>query len=245
MQNRFNLSNSPLVEMYVGAQFKNDNNLSLATIFNFYNEIKAEFPIIQEHPITPNIIEYTDKPSEAIFLNGFHSRKFFMSQDESKIVQMQINKININWRKIEKNLEYPRFSNVFSEFKALLGTIDRVNKLEIAKNQFEIGYVNHIPLSEFQNNPSLIISTIQQTENLSNIDFKFSIPVRDLGGNATIVVQKGYKNNSEENLILQISLRGYLERKSIDAWFNESHKIILELFKQTVTTKARQQWGEE
>jgi uncharacterized protein (TIGR04255 family) len=242
MKKKFNLKKAPLVEMLLGVQFGNQT-LSLPTIFSFYNDIKNEFPVIQEHPITPNVIEHLDKPTEVSLLSGFHSRKFFITTDESKLIQLQTTRMNFNWRKKKDNDAYPRFIPVYSEFSELYTKLLKTSKERIVANQYEIAYINHIPVDDFQNNLSNILSTLQFSSSLGNINLTYTIPIQVLGGNLTVNIQKGKRmDNDQEILIFNISLRGFSSMMDSKQWFDSAHDILIDHFNKSTTKEAKTKW---
>ncbi len=242
MGRKLQLKNPPLVEMFLGVSYKNQP-IPLVSMFHFYNDIKEDYPKIQELQTMPILIEYPDRQTEIIPLNGFQTRKLFFSKDNETVIQIQSNKINFNWRKISEDSKYTNFSDVSKYFYYYLRKLEELNSLEFERNQYEVSYINHIKLKDFQNHPNSILSLTQSLEDFNHLDLKFSYPMRDLGGNATVSVQKGIKME-EEILIVQFILRGYLPKKRIETWFNEAHDIILNLFKSTFSEKAIQFWGE-
>lgn len=245
MKRKFNLKKAPLAEMLLGVQFGNQT-LSLPAIFSFYHEIKNDFPLIQEHPVTPNVIENLDKPTDVILLSGFQSRKFFITKNEGKLIQLQANRMNFNWRKVKENDEYPRFNNVYSEFLELYTKLEKISKVNFLINQYEIAYINHVPLIEFSSNPSNIISIIQDTIHLGNINFTFGIPVKELGGNVTVVIQKGKnKETNQDILMIQFSLRGFSSQINLKTWFEQAHDVLIDLFKKSITKEAKTKWEME
>lgn len=242
MKKKINFKKAPLVEMLLGIQF-GSQTLSLPRIFSFYNEIKNDFPIIQEHPVTPNVIEHLDKPTEVTLLSGFHSRKFFITTDDIKLIQLQPNRMNFNWRKRKDNDAYPRFIPVYSEFYELYSKLLKTTNEKVLVNQYEIAYINHIPLEDFQNNPSNILSTLQFSSSLGNINLTYTIPIIQLGGNLTVIIQKGKRmDNNQEILVYNISLRGYSDKVDIKVWFDQAHDVLIDHFNASITKEAKTKW---
>jgi uncharacterized protein (TIGR04255 family) len=242
MKKKFYLKKAPLVEMLLGVQFGNQT-LSLPTIFSFYNEIKNDFPVIQEHPVTLNVIEHLDKPTEVTQLSGFHSRKFFITADDSKLIQLQPNRMNFNWRKNSDNDAYPRFNPVYSEFSELYAKLLKTSNEKVTVNQYEIAYINHIPVEDFQNNPSKFLSTLQFSSSLGNINLSYTIPIIELGANLTVLIQKGKRmDNNQEILIFNISLRGFSDKVDIKLWFDQAHDVLIDHFNTSITKDAKTKW---
>lgn len=242
MKKKLYLKKAPLVEMLLGVQF-GSQTLSLPTIFSFYNEIKNNFPVIQEHPVTPNVIEHLDKPTEVSLLSGFHSRKFFISTDDSKLIQLQPNRINFNWRKRKDNDAYPRFIPVYSEFSDLYTKLLKISKEGVVANQYEIAYINHISLDDFHNNPSNILSTLQFSSSLGNINLNYTIPKKEMGGSLTVTIQKGKRiDDNREILIFNVSLRGFSDKVDIKLWFDQAHEVLIDHFNGSITKEAKTKW---
>ena len=108
-------NNAPVGEVVIGIALNGiifDNNF----MYEFYQNFKEKYPIIQEHEIVPTVIESSSGPNEHRLLPGFNSRKFFLNKEQNKLVQLQADRFLFNWRKTDNKDEYPHFSSVSSEF---------------------------------------------------------------------------------------------------------------------------------
>jgi hypothetical protein len=112
---------SPLNEVVCSIQYKS-SDFSFIIEDEFYQSVKNVYPkVIDNSPLSPIF----DKKSVEFFpdiqteINRIPLiRHFFINELENKLIQFQDGRFIFNWRKIpEKEIQYPRFQTVFSEFK--------------------------------------------------------------------------------------------------------------------------------
>lgn len=240
-----NNNNAPIVELVVGMHF-NGFVFSNQEIYGFYNTIKDRYPIIQEHPPLPFLI---NKPVDLTVdksLPFFTSRKFFLNELENKLIQIQLDKVLFNWRKTTHDDQYPHFNKVYAEF---VGIIKQLKSLdEISKNicQLEVTYLDHILLDDFDKtdfNPSCIFNLYKLNGIVNHIRSTFIFPNSEIEGNFTIDLKSAINNTKNKKLfVLETNCRGSLGNKTIDEWFYCAHSSILKLFREITTDEARLKW---
>jgi uncharacterized protein (TIGR04255 family) len=149
--------NAPLIEVALSVQFQPLINFTSAHAGDFWGEIRSEFPIAQEQPLLGPIDEIFGTASQLRF--GFQFigpgiRNWFVSQDQSYLLQIQKDRFAINWRKTASTPEYPRypairdrFLELFSQFEKYLGR-NEVGACDI--NIYEVSYINQWRLKDGQ-----------------------------------------------------------------------------------------------
>jgi uncharacterized protein (TIGR04255 family) len=246
---KISYENPPLNELVFGVQFAS-NIISQQNIFAFYNNfLSNEFPKIQEADLIPLIIERPDQPSSVKVLgpvSGFHARKLFSNDDNDILIQIQPDKVFLNWRKQTKG-EYPHFDNVFGNFRGRLTNLFSINsRLESSMNQFELTYVDHFHSESLPTPPynlSEIFTFMKFPEILKNFNFSFSIPQPTIGGNLHVNVKSAIRSSDKKPLIvMETTCRGYLN-SAMNDWFNMSRSILFKFFQESITEKMKESWS--
>jgi len=247
MNNKAILTNPPLVELVIGIQFNNPiiNNELINKIYN--SLFISDFPKIEEKQPIPSAIEEFNKPTITRILNGFHSRKLFISCDNNKLIQIQPDKILFNWRKVSNEDLYPRFNNVFQEFFTHLNKIEKLIKCKDEINQYEITYIDHFQLDLFNivsYNLSKIFNVFTLKEELSSILIIYSIPQSLINGNLNMSFQSAIRSIDNKKIIaVESSCRGYKKEDTINEWFKNSHDILYDYFFSILTEESKKILG--
>jgi uncharacterized protein (TIGR04255 family) len=150
-----NYENPPVIEVVFGIQFKTLNQLTTPHIGLFWEKLdKKTYPNFREMPELPHVVEEENPSSgssqpiiEQYFVPPL-PRLFFITTDQSHLIQLQRDKFINNWRKISSGTEYPRFKTLFPQFQDTLNRFSRfvkeINAGDIIPDQYELTYVNHI-----------------------------------------------------------------------------------------------------
>jgi uncharacterized protein (TIGR04255 family) len=250
MEKLISYKNAPLVEVIIGIQLAEDI-ISNEFIFEFYSEyLKKSFPKIQEHQPLPAIVETKDASPHYTIQDGFNSRKFFIEEQSHRLLQIQSNRILFNWRALEQGESYPHYENVLNEFNIILGKIEeKLNKFDNI-NQLELTYVDHIVIEDFgldTFNLGQVISFLGLDQDLKTLNFVYSIWHPAVQGNVNVNIKSAIRNSDQKKIIVfESTCRGSKnQNQSNDQWFNTAHKILLDLFENSITNKAKELWKKE
>jgi uncharacterized protein (TIGR04255 family) len=170
-------NNAPVAEVVVGAQFEGIT-FENRYLYDFYQKIKSDFPFIQEQQPLPSVIEKIDVPNENRIIQGFNTRKFFISKPQNKLIQLQPDKFLFNWRRTNNNSEYPHFSVVLNEFLSVYSKLNSDLNLNARLNQLEVTYVDHIYIDDFglkDYELNKIFKFINLNKNLKTIESQYLI----------------------------------------------------------------------
>ncbi len=247
MTKKIEFSNAPVVEVAIGAQFEG-SVISKSCIFNLYQEIKDKYPVIEEHPILPSIVEKPEEKSDTRVLAGFHSRQFFVNQSGNKLFQIQPDKILFNWRKVSNDIDYPHFNNVLEEFFTLFNALNLKCGFKEMVNQLEVTYVDHVLLEDFASsnyNVSEIFKSIVLPDNLKSIDCNLTIPLKSINSNLIFKLISAIRNIDKKKLLsCETTCRGMiLDGQDIKDWYIKAHSSISDFFINSITEKAKKTWG--
>src|ERR1700745_4045475 len=119
----------PVSEAGLGVQFP--SIVTPAHLGAYYQKVKQRFPKTQTLPPILPVIETfgTGALSTAQFAvtHGMQPRMWFLSQDENFLIQLQSDRLLVNWRAGIKGAPYPHFEavqqvfiNALDELEALL-----------------------------------------------------------------------------------------------------------------------------
>jgi uncharacterized protein (TIGR04255 family) len=145
----------PVTEVALSMQFETLRGLRAIHLGSLWDKLdRIRFPKVEEQPAVPKSVERFGSstalgPPRFEFLNlPPLPRYFFISNDETEVVQVQPDRFTFNWRKRSPDDEYPRYEQVVGKFEELA----RVFELFLAEQrlgtivieQAEITYVNEI-----------------------------------------------------------------------------------------------------
>jgi uncharacterized protein (TIGR04255 family) len=144
----------PIVELALGVQFDTLPNLKSSHFGAWWSNLRKEFPRIEEYPPLPEVVETFDasisipKSFELRLVSHNPVRYWFLKDSGRELIQIQANRLIVNWRKINDNDSYPRFHSVRDLFSKTLASfcdfLDENNLGPLIPNQCEVTYVNHI-----------------------------------------------------------------------------------------------------
>jgi uncharacterized protein (TIGR04255 family) len=159
----------PVVEVVLGIQFQ-QAVIDLEVLADYAKAVKPAFPHRQQVEPLPKASEPFGRPPQhdiEIRLGGGPPlpRTWFQGDDQRLLLQLQADRLVLNWRRIALGDRYPRYETLRPQFDALLGTLsDVLRKLGRKRapiNHVEVSYNNelstpgwdapdaHPPLSDF------------------------------------------------------------------------------------------------
>src|SRR3972149_1265857 len=249
-------ANAPLNELICGIQF-DISGFNFVIENDFYSRIKSNFPKIKENPPLPFTFDkYSSSSIRQEKRLPFLKRYFFISESESKLIQLQEGRYLFNWRMLEGvETEYPRFKSVYKEFYEnweILKSIFNSHSLKFNVNQLELSYIDHIYVDKFEipigkiDEVFTFFNSVSNLARLDYIDFNFALPVPELKGHLNLKLSTATRNiDKKELLVFDMTLRGMLseENDPLDNWFTTAHDIIIREFLNLITEKSKEIWG--
>jgi uncharacterized protein (TIGR04255 family) len=143
----------PLIEVVHGVQFR---RLPMTIVHPglFYLKLKDKFPVVRTVPPLPTLPESAEEESYSMpprleFIEPTEMpRAWFISADDAMVVQIQSDRLLLNWRRGGGGVEYPHFESVTSEFQKIYRIFENFLASEeigsIEPNYCEITYINHL-----------------------------------------------------------------------------------------------------
>jgi uncharacterized protein (TIGR04255 family) len=147
--------NPPLDEVAAGVQFT-PTGLLLADIGAFHTRIKQDYPTaLDAPPLPPSFETFGPAPLQLgglglLSIPGSPWRSWFVSSDDEHLVQLQKDRLLVNWRMRSGQRPYPRYPQLRRRFVAaareLVAFVSERGLPQLVPNQYELSYFNMIPI---------------------------------------------------------------------------------------------------
>jgi uncharacterized protein (TIGR04255 family) len=147
----------PLNEVIFSVQFETSVIDEVVALSDFRPTIVGDFPDLQKHPPLLPVSETFDFSPPQVTLKfesitgAMPQRYWFLSPDQTKIIQVQPDRLLFNWRQVEGSEAYPRYDVLAPEFFAVLQKFLACCSTEEAGTKVawvELQYVNAIEVSD-------------------------------------------------------------------------------------------------
>jgi uncharacterized protein (TIGR04255 family) len=244
----------PLVEVAWSVQFADMHWMTASHAGMFWERIRSSFPTCQEQPPLPRQDEpeallAPQRPAVRFSTKPPLCRQWFISTDNSEIVQLQRDRFCFNWRKIQPTDAYPRYGHVREQFVRCWRQFGEFVEREgggapVSVDLLEMTYVNHILKGEGWSAPGDIgkvfpsITFQQEPEFLDAPKTLACQVVYDLPGPRSrlhvtcqhVMLQEPPQT---EAFAMELAARGKPERADEEgmlAWFDNAHEWIVRGF---------------
>jgi uncharacterized protein (TIGR04255 family) len=254
-------SDPPLQEVVIGVQFSPPQSYSSVHAYGIWDLFRAEFPKVQEvPPLDPQVETFggvRGRPEPQITFGPppVRGRLWFISDDDSHLIQFQENRFLLNWRRRPKNAKYPRFSGILSsftsKFEALASYIQSELSASLKINQAELTYVNHIDVESFSQASNWLQLPNSSNSNVESLNYK-SVEIEESKANEpyarlfseiqSVIKTDGKKKALRWSLLFRGKPKG-TEISDCNQFFEQAHYRIVTRFDQFATTRANQMWG--
>jgi uncharacterized protein (TIGR04255 family) len=143
----------PLVEAVLAVQFEPLPGLDVLQLGRLWDGFRQDYPKHSIHPPLGGQFEtFEGRPVEQLFLHlGVDApqlRCWFLSEDETELVQVQLDRLVLNWRRKPGNDGYPRYERIRDRLRQALEKLSEFVVREdlgvVSPNQCEVTYVNHL-----------------------------------------------------------------------------------------------------
>ena len=134
----------PLVEVTCGITFEPFESYRSPHAGLLWHRLRDQFPgVEQATPLSPVQLDPNGMPLP---------RFWFISEDDSRLVQLQNNRLHYNWRMRPDGGPYPRYESMIEVFESIQDTFcDFVSEMQWKEPEVtgsELTYINHIPRGE-------------------------------------------------------------------------------------------------
>lgn len=258
----------PVVEVAASIQFANIRGLDAARLGLLWSRFRDSYPRTEQHPPLATASEIFESTRGGRV--GFSAetsfpvpRLWFLNSDGTRLVQVQSNRLVVNWRQLDTGKPYVRFSglmSMLSESVDLLGVFLDDEKLESMKpDQVELTYVNHIRLGEkgsaraplsryiscWRSEPaSWTLGTAEEASFRTQY-----VLTRQGSASARLFVEldSGYTASSRTPIyVMNLIARGAPDTPTVESalsFFDEAHQWIVNGFTSLTTDEAHTLWG--
>ena len=218
----------PVVEVALGIQFRilpALRGLALAPLRDVWRD---RYPRLEEQAPLPSIVEGSVPGGPVVQLNvGLPSMRYwFLTEDGSELVQVQQDRLSVNWRDGDSGSSYPRYPamrQTFADrFRDLAAFVAREDLGIIRANQVELSYVNALSvepsemgrvLSTWQAAPNHHLGEPEQTR------LEMSFQVKDLGTGVSrlwVQIGPGQRKPGASAILFTLLVRGMPTGEDLD-----------------------------
>ena len=147
----------PVAEVALGIYFSPALDLRAVHMGQLWDRWRDRYPQVQDQsPLSPVLPETFPSPLQAVpfqFVGGFPGiRVWYMSELGDQLVQVQPDRLVLNWRRIGQDQPYPRYEvlrpTFVREAQEFIGFLGDIGLGEAAITQAEVTYINPISLQE-------------------------------------------------------------------------------------------------
>lgn len=250
--------------MVVGVQFAPPAGYSSIFARDVWNLFQESYPKVEEHPAIEPRFETFGGPQPGISLQSaikfrfasepMRSRLWFISPDESHLIQFQSDRLLLNWRRRPSGNNYPRFESIAESFASHLEKVQNFYASAFDKsfeiNQAEVSYINIIHangsadldrlVSFLKIHGSVESANFQSTEIINDLDGKpWARFIIDLQSVVTL-------DGQSKAFSLSLTYRGKPSGNNIpDAmeFLKKGREMIVTRFTDLTTEYAHNAWG--
>jgi len=249
----------PVVEVVLGVQFRPVFGLRPIEIGPLREQWRASHPLVQEQPPLPPAIEKAGgSPPTVQFVVGpaLQSRIWFLSDDQSSLIQLQYDRLTVNWRQIAAS-PYPRYPAVREAFagrwEELSGFVAHHDLGKLNITQVEVTYINAIDSAPEQlgdlrralrnwQSPDIALGVPEQ----SRCALVFDVPA--LGRPPVrlyVAVDPAQRPDGRTALFLTLTVRGAPRGPGLDdalRFMDQAHAHVVRSFAELTPDEMHTKW---
>lgn len=249
-------NNPPVIEVAIGCSFKPLKEMTLLHLGSYWEKIRDEYPGCEQMPPAGRA-----EPVSKHYPFPF-PRIWFISEDESHLIQIQNGRFICNWRKQKENMDYPRYDTLITKFQQSFASFCEFTKKEglgeFEITECELTYTNHIHYNELCESPSEVSKIIpdfgwRQDEErfLPAPDpqlWRLHFELPENSGVLRVELKHAQRIKDKVPLfILQLATRGLGQKNehgNLQEWYDISHEWIVRAFADLTSEEAQNRmWG--
>jgi len=254
-------SNPPVVEVALGVQFRPVYGLRPIELAILREKWRSKYPVIQELPPLPPAIEDSGMGQSVQFFVGpaLQSRLWFLTEEQEWLIQLQHDRLTVNWRQTDSSQSYPRYSAVKREFRErwrdLSEFLEDKGLGSLSVSQVEVNYINAVDPEEvglgslekavryWNPLPDFHLGQPEQAR------FALVHPVDNVGRPPVrlyVSGEPGQRPNRQETLFLTLTLRGAPAEDTLDSallFMDAAHSHIVRSFAEMTPEAMQIKWG--
>lgn len=263
----------PVAEVALAVYFAPPLQLQSAQLGRLWDRWRDRYPVTQDQPPMPPIpiesFPATPLNMSFQFIGGFPGpRVWFSSKDGDRLLQVQSDRLVLNWRRTKSDDEYPHYEELRPAFVDAVANFTEFLASEglgpVQFSQAEVTYINPISLSSLGSPPNFSKLVVPWTNefsddflpNTENVHLQLSFQIvnpEDGGaigrlyveGNAALHQNVGEVSQSEVYM-LQLFARGRPIGEGLEgalAFLDLGHDYVVNGFVSLTTEEIRKEWG--
>lgn len=250
----------PVVEVALAIQLESAIGYRSFQLGQIAETWSSELPIVEERPALPPMVVQPEAPSLALQVSGEAEtpRLWLMSDAGDRLLQLQQDRLVVNWRKLPVDTPYLRYS-VIREFlieswERLEGAIESLGLLMPRPSICEVVYVNHIGADSGWSSTSDTSKIVAPWSGEMSDGFlpvarqagfflRYELP--DGHGWLTIDGQSLSTSSNEDRLIMNLVSRGSAVSPDLNGalkFMDLAHEWIVRGFTSVTTPEAHENW---
>ncbi len=249
----------PVVEVALGIQFQPLFSLRPVELAGLRERWRTRYPLVQELPPLPPAIEAAGLAPVVFSLGpAFQSRLWFLDDKQAELVQLQHDRLTVNWRKTGEDVAYPRYAYLRQLFAGRFGDlaafIAEAGLGSISITQAEINYINAIELGG--SSQGHLEQVLRNWEPIgghhlgepeqARASMVFSVP--DIGPPPVrlyVTVDPAQRPEGQQVVFLTLTIRGAPTDEGVDATlllFDGAHDHVVRSFAELTPTAMHERW---
>lgn len=249
-------SKAPISEVIIGITWERALLQDKGQFYNIYNAILQDFPNIQYFQPLANedLIGYRLHQEIDLLKTGSNLCRFF-SRDRNWLVQMQFNKIFLNWIRQSEDDVYPGFEIVENKFLKILELVSNDDTYTSVKS-LDLNYQNRFPwsnymkdlseLNQFINYKPAEVSIGGRSANLNNAFSRYLFLESGINGYGSLSINTSTDVNDGKTqlLFIDFTLRGKPEENlnGLKNWLESAHNFQYEQFTNFFKNNLKEKW---
>ena len=250
----------PVVEVALAIQFESAIGYRSLELGHIAETWSSELPVVEERPALPPMMVQPEAPSLELRVSGEVEtpRLWMMNEGGNRLVQLQQDRLVVNWRKLPADTPYPRYSSIreflVESWELLEGVIDGLHLAAPKPSICEVVYVNHIGADSgwySAGDTSAIIALWNEVVSdgflppacQSGFFSRYELP-NDRGW-LTIDGQSISMNSYEDRLVMNLISRGPSTSPNLNgalSFMDVAHEWIVRGFTSVTTKNAHEIW---
>jgi uncharacterized protein (TIGR04255 family) len=258
--------NPPVIETVLGVQFAPIPGFTSGHYGWYWKNVLDDSWVraLEAPPLTDQFETFGELsgwrlPLIQLSAGGMPGRLQFINAQDDRVIQIQNTRFIYNWRKRESS--YPSFRKTYPEFTDKLGGfrgfLQTAELCDIAPNQWEVSYFNHVPKGELWETPddwSNVFPSLFPTPRRSDLvrfeslsaEWHSEIPPER--GRLHIAVQHGRPpEGTPDVLSLHLTARGLVRPDDrdwgLDSGLELGHRVLARMFASLASEAALKHWG--
>ena len=237
----------------------------------FWDEVRDQFPRIQEQPPLPSVpIERAGPKPGALQMQleiaqGRRTRTWLLDDEERELLQIQHDRFIRNWRKAGEQDLYPRYERHIrprfeEDFRKFVDFVSRCGLGEIKPVQCEVTYFNRIrPAKEIWRDASdmhramttyspPVLADLPASYEQSRLQQTFAIEDDGQFIGRLYTELFPVETDGEATMRYHLTVRGRPKTPTIDGvleFLDLGRRLIVECFERTTSTEMHRVWKKE